>query len=449
MNDRKNTFNIGLFTAIAIVVANQIGTGVFTGIGFQVYSLQSGFAIAMLWLLGGLVALAGAFCYGELSAAMSRSGGEYHLLSEIYHPVVGFSSGWISIVVGFTAPIAAASMALGGYGSSVIMALGYIGPEQKKITALFLALATVTAVTVIHLLQDSVVSRFQVMFTSLKILLILTIICFGFSIDTPTGISFLPRPQSAGEIVSAPFAVSLVFVMYAYSGWNASTYIAEEVRQPGRNLPLSLFMGTLIVILLSVPMNCVFLHCTPIAELKGQVDAGFIAATHIFGRSGGILMGILITFGLISTISSMIWTGPRVTQVMGEDIRILRFLARKNHNGVPAVSLLVQYGIVLFFIFTSTFDNVVTYVGFLLTLSSLLTVIGVIVMRYKRPQMARPYRTWGYPVTPVFFSVVMVWMLFFLVRERPIIVIAGFLTLCAGLLLYLVNSYVVARQMLR
>jgi len=179
LSQMKNRFNIGLFTATTIVAANQIGTGVFTSIGFQVFSIQSGVSIVVLWLLGGLVALAGAFSYGELSAAMSRSGGEYHLLSEIYHPIVGFSSGWISTEVDFTAPIAAASMALGAYGSSVIHALGYISPEQKKITALLLALWTVTTVTTVHLLKDTLVSSFQIVFTTLKIVLILAVIFPG------------------------------------------------------------------------------------------------------------------------------------------------------------------------------------------------------------------------------------------------------------------------------
>ncbi len=157
-------------------------------------------------------------------------------------------------------------------------------------------------------------------------------------------------------------------------------------------------------------------------------------------------MGTLIAFGLISTISSMIWTGPRVTQVIGEDTHILRFLARKNNNGVPAVSLFVQYIIVLCFIFTSTFDSVVTYIGFLLTLSSLMTVLGVFVMRYKKPSMHRPYLTWGYPVTPLFFIIVMSWMLFFLVKEKPMIILAGGITIGVGLLIYWENRHVVSKQ---
>jgi APA family basic amino acid/polyamine antiporter len=438
----KKTYSIGIFTAIAIVAANQIGTGVFTSIGFQVFDITSGFSLAFLWFLGGLVALSGAFAYGELSAAMPRSGGEYHLLSEIYHPIVGFTSGWISIAVGFTAPIAAASMAMGAYGSSVLVSLNSILPESKDFASQIIAVSAVSIVTLVHLLKDKIVSTFQVFFTALKIILILALIIFGFSItQTPTNISFLPTSQSFTEILSAPFAVSLIYVMYAYSGWNSATYIAGEIKNPERNLPLSLFFGTLIVIVLYVPINAVFLYTAEIEQLKGQVDVGIISAQNIFGNTGGIIMGLLISIGLISAISSMIWAGPRVTQVMGEDTKLLNFMAIKNQNGVPAYSLLVQYALILFFIFTSTFENVITYIGFILTISSLLTVLGVFVMRYKKPQMPRPYKTWGFPITPLFFSVVMIWMLYYLIKERPEQAIWGMITILSGILVYALNQF--------
>jgi len=442
----KKTYSIGVLTAIAIVAANQIGTGVFTSIGFQVFDITSGFSIAFLWFLGGLVALSGAFAYGELSAAMPRSGGEYHLLSEIYHPIVGFASGWISIAVGFTAPIAAASMAMGAYGSSVADALHWITPEGKEITAQVIAVTTVSIVTLIHLLKDKVVSTFQIIFTALKVILIVGLIIFGFMIATPTDVSFMPNSQSISEILSAPFAVSLIFVMYAYSGWNASTYIAGEIKDPGKNLPISLFAGTLIVILLYVPINAVFLYTAQITELRGQVDVGIISARNIFGDTGAVIMGSLISIGLISAISSMIWAGPRVTQVMGEDTKILNFMAKKNKNGVPAISLLVQFVLVLFFIFTASFESVITYIGFILTISSLLTVIGVFVLRKKRPEMERPYKTFGYPITPIFFSVVMIWMLYYVIKERPEQAFWGFLTIASGLLVYFINQFVVKRK---
>ncbi len=438
----KKTYSIGIFTAIAIVAANQIGTGVFTSIGFQVFDITSGFSLAFLWFLGGLVALSGAFAYGELSAAMPRSGGEYHLLSEIYHPIVGFTSGWISIAVGFTAPIAAASMAMGAYGSSVLVSLNSILPESKDFASQIIAVSAVSIVTLVHLLKDKIVSTFQVFFTALKIILILALIIFGFSITkTPTNISFLPTSQSFTEILSAPFAVSLIYVMYAYSGWNSATYIAGEIKNPERNLPLSLFFGTLIVIILYVPINAVFLYTAEIEQLKGQVDVGIISAQNIFGNTGGIIMGLLISIGLISAISSMIWAGPRVTQVMGEDTKLLNFMAIKNQNGVPAYSLLVQYALILFFIFTSTFENVITYIGFILTISSLLTVLGVFVMRFKKPQMPRPYKTWGFPITPLFFSIVMIWMLYYLIKERPEQAIWGIITILSGILVYALNQF--------
>ncbi len=442
----KKTYSIGIFTAIAIVAANQIGTGVFTSIGFQVFDITSGFSIAFLWFLGGLVALSGAFAYGELSAAMPRSGGEYHLLSEIYHPIVGFASGWISVAVGFTAPIAAASMAMGAYAASVASSLDFIVPANKEFTGQVIAIMAVSFVTLIHLLKDKIVSTFQLIFTVLKIGLILALIGFGFMIEIPTNVSFLPTSQSLNEILSAPFAVSLIFVMYAYSGWNASTYIAGEIKNPGKNLPLSLFLGTLIVILLYVPINAIFLYTAEIEQLKGQVDVGIISAKNIFGEIGGVIMGSLISIGLISAISSMIWAGPRVTQVMGEDTKILNFLAIKNKNGVPAISLLVQYVLVLFFILTSSFDGVITYIGFILTISSLLTVIGVFVMRKKRPEMPRPYKTFGYPFTPIFFSVVMLWMLFYVMTERPVQALWGFATIALGLIIYFINKKIEKKQ---
>jgi len=429
-----------LYAAIAVVVASQIGTGVFTSIGFQVVYITSGFSIVFLWFIGGLVALSGAFSYGELSAAMPRSGGEYHLLSKIYHPVVGFVSGWISIVVGYSAPIAAASMALGDYSSSVIVSLGVITPQNKLLISTITGLSAVSIVTIVHFMKDKTVSAFQISFTVLKIILILILIVFGFAASGQANISFAPNMQSFSEIISAPFAISLIFVMYSYSGWNTATYIVGELKKPGRNLPLSLFAGTLLVVVLYILLNAVFLYTTPINELAGQTEVGFISANHIFGQKGGILMGLLISLGLISAISSMVWAGPRVMQVMGEDTRILKPLARKNKNGVPAVSLIFQYIIVVIFIFSSTFESIITFIGFILTLSSLLTVIGVFVMRIKKPKMKRPYKTWGYPVTPAFFILVMIWMLFYIIKERPEQAFWGGITVFTGIIVYFINK---------
>ncbi len=182
-----------------------------------------------------------------------------------------------------------------------------------------------------------------------------------------------------------------------------------------------------------------FLYAAPVSELKGQLDVGFIAANHIFGGTGGLIMGLLISTGLISAISSMVWAGPRVTQVMGEDVRLLRVLSTKNANGVPHVSLGFQYLLVVGLIITSTFDSIVNYIGFILSLSAFMTVTGVFVLRLTEPQLSRPYRVWGYPVTPVIFLAVTGWMMFFVVRQRPMVLVAGAVTLAVGLVVYFLN----------
>jgi len=445
--ENQNIRKIGLYTAIAIVAANMIGTGVFTSLGYQVGSMSSGFTIVALWTIGGIAALCGALSYGELSASMPRSGGEYHLLTQIYHPIVGFLSGWISIAVGFSAPIAAAAMAMGKYFSQVMVDTHMIPLEALPTLKTVIAIGGVTAVSIVHLFNVKVVSSFQLFFTGLKISLILLLIVFGFILATAQPVSFLPDKKGLLDIFSAPFAISLVFVMYAYSGWNASTYIAGDIKNPNRNLPWSLILGTLIVILLYVPINSVFMYAAPVSEMVGKEEVGYIAASHIFGATGGVIMGIMISIGLISAISSMVWAGPRVTLVMGEDTTILKFLSKKNKNDVPYISLIAQYLVVVLLILTSSFDAVIYYIGFTLSLSSFLTVLGVFVLRYKKPELERPYKVWGYPFTPAIYLLVTGWMLVFVLKDRPMESLASLGTIAFGLILYYANKMVEKRKL--
>jgi len=423
----KQKSTIGLFTAINIVVANMIGTGVFTSLGFQVVEIKSGFALLFLWIVGGILALCGALCYGELGAAMPRSGGEFHYLSRIYHPAIGFLSGWVSVTAGFAGPIAAAAIALGKYSSQVFPILN---PTA-------IALVVVIGISLIHAQNTKLGSYFQNVLTPLKVLLIVFLILSGFLLAQPQNINFLPD-GNLNVIFSSPFAVSLVFVTYSYSGWNASVYIANEVKNPEKNLPYSLLIGTLIVIVLYVLLNLIFLYTTPIGELAGKVEVGYLAANRIFGALGGKIMGILISLGLLSTISSMVWAGPRVTQVIGEDIPFFKLLATKNASGVPHYAILFQLAIVLVLIITSSFEAVVTYLGFTLTLSSFVTVLGVFVHRFKYPEVPRPYKTWGYPVTPLIFLAVSLWLLVFIFRDKPMESLAGLGTILLGLPVYLI-----------
>ena len=417
---------VGFFTACGIVIANIIGTGVFTSLGFQVADIHSGFALLMLWIVGGIAALCGALCYGELSAALPRSGGEYHFLSEIYHPALGFMAGFISATVGFAAPIALAAMAFGKYFHGVF---NFGSP-------ILLSFVTVWIVALFHFGNLRLGSAFQNVWTLVKLLLIAALIGTGLLIEEKQPITFLPHAADTMAIFSGAFAVALVYVMYSYSGWNASSYIIGEVKNPERNVPRSLLVGTTIVMAAYVLLNAVFLATAPQDEMRGQLEVGLIAGKHIFGENGGRIVGAVICLGLISAISSMTWIGPRVTMSMGEDHWLLRFLGRKNAEGVPANAVLVQLLIVNLLLLTRSFELVVIYIQFALLLCSLLTVIGVVVLRMARPEIARPYRVWLYPIPPIVFAAITVWMMVYLLRSKTTESIAGLGTAIAGFLLY-------------
>lgn len=392
---------ISPLTATCIVVANMVGTGIFTSLGFQVAGVPTGFAIMAIWVAGGICALCGALSYAELGAALPRSGGEYHFLGVIYHPAVGFLAGWVSATVGFAAPVAIAAIAFGTYFAEVVPGLN----------PLVLSLAVVTICTVVLLRDLQLGSAFQNGSTILKIALILVIIVAGFCVKSTEPVSFLPTKSDGALILSAPFAVSLYWVMYAYSGWNASTYIVGELRNPSRTIPLSVGLGTVLVMVLYLGMNAVFLRTTPVAEMIGKQQVAVIAGSHIFGTAGAKTMALFICLGLVSTVSAMMWIGPRITAAMGEDFRALGWLARRNPHGVPTTAILTQFAIVIVLLLTTTFQTAVNLVQFSLTLCSALAVLGVFVLRWRRPDLPRPYRTWGYPVTPLIFLVISLWML--------------------------------------
>ena len=320
----------------------MIGIGVFTSLGFQLAAIPSGFSILMLWIVGGAAALCGALAYAELAVAFPRSGGEYNFLSRIYHPALGFMAGWISATVGFAAPVALAAMAFGEYFAGVV-------PGAPP---LFVGLAVAWAVTLILLSGAKLSTTFQNVSTLIKVALIAVFIIAGFSVPEPQPISFLPQPGDIGHILSAPFAVSLVFVMYSYSGWNAATYIAGDVRTPERSIPVAMLVATLIVVLLYVLLNAVFLYTTPMAAMTGQLNVAQVAGEHIFGATGGRIVAGLICVGLVSAISAMMWIGPRVTVAMGEDFPLLSLFSQRSRSGVPTIALLFQISVVTVLLLT-------------------------------------------------------------------------------------------------
>ncbi len=422
--------SLGFAAALAAVVANIVGTGVFTTLGLQVQETTDGFALLALWAVGGLIALAGALTYGELSAAIHGSGGEYRFLGRIYHPAVGTVAGWVSIVAGFSAPVALAAIALGRYAGPLVG----IKPQTLGIVAIL-------AASGVHLLAPAIGGRVQVIITSLKVLLIAAFVVIGLMHPGPVAMTFAPKPGSWGVITSGPFALSLIFVSYAYSGFNAASYFQGEIVNAERNVPRALVTGTLIVMALYVALNWVFLRTTPIADLAGQVEVGAIVAGRVLGESGGRIMSGLIAILLVSTISAMTLAGPRVIEAMAEDIPALRALAQRGVTGSPTRAVMLQGALALAFVLTDSFVGVLTYAGFTLTLFSLLAVVGVIILRRREPDLPRPYRVWGYPWTPLFFAGFSLWTLIIVIRDKPMEAVGGALTLgVAALLTWVVGE---------
>ncbi|MCU0428698.1 MAG: amino acid permease [Cytophagaceae bacterium] len=398
---------LNLATAISMVAANMIGVGVFTSLGFQVLGLSSVLPVMILWLLGGLVALSGALSYGELAAAYPRSGGEYNFLSKVYHPLLGFLSGWVSMTLGFAAPIAMIAMAFGRYFSNLM-----------DVPPLILALILLTGVTLINLTGVKAGSKVQLFFTLTNLGLIVWIIVCGFTMSDASHFEITASQEDWAMVLSQPFATSLMYVSFAYSGWNSATYISDEIKEGKMNLPKALFYGTSIVMILYLLLNFVFLYSTPIPQLAGQVEVAYVAAKSIFGEKGANIIAGIISIGLVASLNSMLFIGPRVTQVMGQDYSLFKFLSFKSANGSPVYAILMQFGIALLLIYNSTFEKVLTSLVFTLSVFTTLTVLAVLVNRRKHPPTEGLYRTWGYPITPLFFIVVELYMMYQILTDE-------------------------------
>ncbi len=427
-------------TVTAVVIANMVGTGVFTSLGFQLLELRSGFVLLALWAVGGLIALCGAMTYAELGAALPRSGGEYNFLSRIYHPGVGFVSGWISATIGFAAPTALAAMTFAAYGTSVLPQ-----PIDDRIEKA-IAVALVVLMTIVHSSSRRQSGGLQWVFTLLKVGVIV-VFCLTalFVVDEPQAVTFLPVKGDADLLASGAFAVSLIYVSYAYTGWNAATYLSSELENPQRDLPRILFAGTAVVTLLYVALNYVFLRITAMDAMRGEIEIGFIAAESAFGAVGGRFAGLALALLLISTVSAMTLAGPRVLQVIGEDFPVLGVLSRTNSDGLPFVAIRTQSALAILFILTSGFESILVFAGFTLALNSFATVLGVFVLRRQQPDLPRPYRTFAYPLTPILYLVLTAWTLGFVLYSRPAEGAFGLALILSGVVVYFLSARLARR----
>lgn len=419
----------GTLVAFSLVISAMIGTGVFTSLGFQVLQIKSAFAIIFLWAIGGLVALCGAFTYAEISILFPKSGGEYNYLSEIYHPSLGFASGIISIIVGFSAPSAAISMASAKYFSGF-----YPGIDTTLFSSILILL-----ICLIQILGLRVGERFQNLVTILNLILIIGFCSIPFFLENPkfeSGVSFSPEMSDLKIIFSPYFFASLVWVFYSFSGWNASTYIAGHLKNPKKALNISLFGGTFLVMVLYIFINIVFLKFASFDQLAGKIDVVNIVSSNLFETSTFRLISFFLGLILIAPISACFLSGSRVIQTMGEDYRPIKFLALENKMGAPYLGIILQGLISLVFIFTSTFEWIINYIGITLALFSTLTVAGVFIIRRRFKDDKIPIKTIGYPITPIIYIFFHLAMILFLSLKNPAVFFSSLFTVFLGLIIY-------------
>ncbi len=420
---------LGIPTAIALVIANMIGSGIYTSLGFQLSNMQSLFAVLMLWVVGGIIAVCGALVYGELGAAFPHNGGEYNFLKKLYNPFVGFLAGWVSAFVGFAAPTAAVSIALGNYLHSVFPVLPILGA----------GLGILALITAIHAWHVVVGSKFQQLATIANLCIICFLIFAGFFTKATHHIDVSPTTKAWKEVFTSPFfGVNLYWVSYAYTGWNAASYIAGEMKHPEKKLPIALIAGTGIVTVLYVLLNWAFLHAAPIDALKGQLEVGFVAAQFMFGKIGASIMAIIISVSLISTISAMTFAGPRVSACLQDEVPKLAFLGRTNKHGSPSYAIIAQSLVAAVLILINQFQFVIDLIGFTLTLSTSLTVFGIFKLRKSFPSTHIGYRTWGYPFTPILFLTINAWILYYGFTLKPLVSLYGLLLILVGAIVYFI-----------
>jgi APA family basic amino acid/polyamine antiporter len=419
---------LGLFPVTNIVIANMVGAGIFTTSGLLLAGLNNPLLMLALWVIGGIIALCGALSYGELGASMPGAGGEYLFLSRLYHPIFGFLSGWVSFIVGFSAPIAASAMGFSEYFCRALPAIPLwfqeTGIMEPAATKSFLSVSVILIFTFIHYRGIKSGALVQNILTILKVALIVFLLLAGFLSGKGDISNF-----SSGGGVSSGFAgwktigLSLMWIMFAYSGWNASTYLGGEIKNPSRILPKSLILGTGIVILLYLSINILYVYGIKPAEMKGVISVGGLAMGKLFGPSADTLFSLLIAFALFSSLSAFIIIGPRVYYSMAKDGLFFKSVARIHPKfQVPSNSIL-----------SGTFEQILTYMGFALGIFPILTVFGVFKLRNEKPSSLRLP---GFPITQILYITAGVMMLVLSFLERPTESSIAMVTVLAGIPAY-------------
>jgi APA family basic amino acid/polyamine antiporter len=407
---------LGYFSLTNIVVGDMIGAGIFTTSGLLLAQLHEPKLLLLLWAIGGVIALCGALSYSELGARFPKAGGEYAFLSQLFSPLAGFLSGWISFFVGFSAPVAASALAFSEY---LVRTLPEgEGMEQLILIKKAIAIGIILLFTFIHYFGLRSGSRVQNILTLLKVGLILMLVIAGFAFGEGSFEHFRVQiPVAEGWAGLKTMGLALMWIMFAYSGWNASTYVGSEVINPVKNIPRSLITGTLVVTLIYLLLNTLYVYAVPAAEMKGVISIGGQAANHLFNRTMDQFFSFFIALILLSAISVLTIIGPRVYYAMAESGHFFGIAKRINRSNVPGVSILLQSGLAIVFVVSGTFDQIITLLSFSLGIFPILAVLGVFKIRISgQSKMKTPW----YPVPQLLFIVFSLAILVLAFLERPV-----------------------------
>jgi APA family basic amino acid/polyamine antiporter len=437
---------IGLFSAVMLIAGDMIGTGIFISTGAIAETLPTPGGVLLVWLFGGLLALTGALTCAELSASLPYAGGDYIYIREAYGKVMGFLSGWSSFLVTFSGAIAFLAVILNGFVSFFIPALG----SQEVLLSIplpfipinanvgmFFSMGVVLLLSGLHCLGVRQGTLMQNILTILKIGALLGIIVFGALLGNGNTSHFEPLFdwQKIGNL--SLFGAAFIPVIFAYSGWNAVTYIAGEVKEPETNLPRALMYGVLIVMALYLAINAVYIYAVPVTEMKGALRMSEVATTALFGLKTSAWITGIITISILGALNVVTMIGPRIYYAMAKDGVFFQRLTYVHPNfGTPTKAILLQALWSCLLILTNTWGTLFTYVSVVITLFSAFTVGSVIVLRFKRPELKRPYRLWGYPVVPLLFVLIHLWIVWGSVTERPKESLIGLFIVCLGIPVY-------------
>ena len=434
---------LGPIDAAAIVVSNVIGGGIFFVPILVARQVPSGWAMLGVWVFGGALAFAGAMAYAELATLRPRAGGEYVYLREAYGRVAAFLTGWTSFVAGFSGAIAAGAVALADY-------IGRFAPAAESRTPLLslplpgvplvvtpqslVAITVIVALSVVHLHGSG--RLIHNLLAGVKVSAIAVFIAIGLSL----GDGSLANMAST-HVVTSPatgWMLALIPVMFTYSGWNAASYVAEEIRDPNRNVPLALGAGTLAVVCIYLLLNLLYLYAMPVADLSA-LDGRLtdIVAEHLFGFVAGNLLAIFTIVSIAASISAMVWAGPRIYYAMACDGVFLRSAQRVHpRHRTPVLAIVAQAVWSSVLVLSGTLSQLVEYTGFAVVLFSAVAVMALFVLRFREPHAPRPFRAWGYPFAPAFFVLASLTMVVYQIWNSPETSLLGLGVIVAGFPVY-------------